>query len=749
MSRPSLVRVLKAVAWIGVFGGLLMPLVFIKEVIFPFVFSKLIFFQILIGLTFPAYALLAWMEPEFRPRKHPLLFAILAYFVAMGLSVVFSIDPLRSWWGNQERMNGYFTLLHFLAWLMMLIGMLRTWKEWETFLRVQAFVGGAVALTAIWQRWVNPELFFYRAGDRVGGILDNPIYMGMYQMFAFFILALLAFKTRVRGWWLAYGVLGLLGVAGFAASQSRGPLVGLFVGLVAFAVFFGVTSERRRNRIAAVGSVVAAMVGYGILYLARGTALVQALRLNRFLDFSSTASTRFIAWQIAWESFLEAPLRTLFGWGLDTFHIIFNTHYNPISLRYSLYETWFDRAHNTVLDVLSMTGALGLLTYLGIFVCLFWSIYRAYKRGWIDHVFASFLVAMPVAYFVQNLFVFDHPAGFVLSYLMFGLVIAATSPGFLASSPARPEGAKPRTLRAWVVVPVFLVAGLLVWRASVLPFRASFLTIKASQLFPQAAALENVQEAMRIWTPYRDEQVFLLTRALVGVGSNLTKVPQWQEWMSVVKTAGKQETERHPKNSYIRYVYARLLSDTAEFVPSQVAEAEEQFKTALVYSPKRQQLHEGLARLYISQNRIDEALAQIKLIQDADPENGYGDWMAGLTYLFDLQREQEGARYVASALEKPFPYAPSNVREFVPIFHAYRILGRGPELDVWASQIGPDEASAGDGPYYQFAYQSRLAGRKDLEARFVEQVERLFPGSKQKYEQSVAELEAPAPTPAR
>lgn len=749
MSRPLLVRVLKTLAWIGVFGGLLMPLVFIKEVIFPFVFSKLIVFQVLIGLTFPAYALFAWMEPAYRPKKHPLLLAILAYFLAMGLSVVFSIDPLRSWWGNQERMNGYFTLLHFLGWLVMVVGMLRTWKDWELFLRAQVFIGGVVALTAIWQRWVNSELFFYKAGDRVGGVLDNPIYMGMYQMFTFFLLALLAFKTRIRGWWLAYGALGLMAVSAFGASQSRGPLVGLFLGLFAFAVFFGITSKQRRNRIASVSLVVTAIISYGALYLARGTELVKRLQLDRFVDFSSSTSTRLIAWRIAWEAFLENPLRTVFGWGFDTFHIIFNTHYNPISLRYSLYETWFDRAHNTVLDVLSMTGALGLLTYLGIFVVLFWSVYRAYTRGWIDHVFASFLVALPVAYFVQNLFVFDHPAGFVLSYLMFGLAIAATSPGFLASSIPHDQEAKTRALPAWVLVPVFLGAGLLVWRASILPFRASYLTIKASQLFPQATALEAIKESMKIWTPYRDEQVFLLTRALVGVGSSLTKVPQWEEWIAIAKAAGKEETDRHPKNSYIRYVYARLLSDTAEFVPGQAAEAEEQFKQALVYSPKRQQLHEGLARLYISQGRMDDALAQIRQIQEVDPENGYGDWLLGLTYLFDLQREQDGARAVVSAIEKPYPYAPSNIREIVPIFHAYRILGRGAELDRWADRIKADDTGSGDGPYYQFAYQSRLAGRKDLEARFVEQVERLFPGAKQRYEQSVAEIEAPTPAPTR
>lgn len=724
---------------IGVFGGLLMPLVFIKQIIFPFVFSKLLVFQILIGLTFPAYLVLAWMEPEYRPKKHPVYLAVGAYFLAMGISVVFSVDPFRSWWGNQERMNGYFTLLHFFAWLTMMTSVLRTWEDWEPFLKFQAVVGGAVALTGIWQRWVNPNVFLYTAGDRVGGILDNPIYMGMYQMFMLFLLALLAYKTRHRWWWVVYGVIALLGLAGFAAAQSRGPLVGLFMGLFAFAIFFGVTSGKRKQQIASVGVVLLAIASYVGLYFARGTAIVQKLRLDRFVDFADTASTRFIAWKIAWQGFLERPLS---GWGLDAFHILFNTHYNPISLRYSMYETWFDRAHNTVLDVLSMTGALGFLTYMSIFACLFWTIYRAYKRGWISHVFASFLAAIPVAYFVQNLFVFDHPAGFTLSYLMFGLTIAATTEGFFGKIVERGVVPGARAFPAVGMGILYLLALLLVWRASVLPFRASYYSIRSSQYFPQASGLADMKTAMNVWTPYRDEQVFLLSRALVGTGSNLTKIQNWQDWLTIAKTAGQQETENHPRNAYIRYIYARLLSDTAFAVPEQAPLAEQQYQLALRDSPNRQQLYEGLSQLYLRANRTDDALAQIKHIQDIDPENGYGDWLAGLIDLFDLQKDPEGAQLIYSSLTKPYPYEPANIQEMVPVFYAMRILGKGAELDAWAAKIAPDNKAAGDGPYYQFAYQSRLAHRPDLEARFVEQVERLFPGSKQKYETSVAQLEA-------
>src|SRR5262245_33510273 len=117
MQRQDAIRWLKAISYLGIYGGLLRPVMFVRVVIFAFVFSKLIFFQILIGLTFPAYLILAWVEPKYRPPMSMLYLSILAYFMAIGVSTIFSVDILRSWWGNQERMNGMFTLLHFLAWL--------------------------------------------------------------------------------------------------------------------------------------------------------------------------------------------------------------------------------------------------------------------------------------------------------------------------------------------------------------------------------------------------------------------------------------------------------------------------------------------------------------------------------------------------------------------------------------------------------------------------------------------------------
>lgn len=297
-----------------------MPLVFIPVVIFPFVFSKLIFFQVLIGLTFPAYVALAWMEPAYRPKKHTLYFAILAYFIAISLSVVFAVDPYRAWWGNQERMNGLFTLLHFFAWLTMTIGIIKTWEQWKSLLHFQVVLSAIMAIVAILQK-LNPNLLMFPAGPRVGGLLDNPIYMAAYQMFNFFFLALLFWKNSSFNWRVLYGFILGFDLIAFVLAQSRGALVGLVAGIIAFSFYTMLFTKSKNLRLGVLGMLFTVFAGYGALFLARDVPIIRESPLYRFTDLYGTVSTRLIAWDIAWQGFLERPLT---GWGFDNFHILFN-----------------------------------------------------------------------------------------------------------------------------------------------------------------------------------------------------------------------------------------------------------------------------------------------------------------------------------------------------------------------------------------------------------------------------------------
>jgi len=656
-----------------------MPAFFWPVVIFPFVFSKLAFFQVLIGLTFPAYLILAWREKLYRPRPAMLYLAIVAYFAAIGISVIFSVDPIRSWWGNQERMNGLFTLLHFFAWLTMTVGMLKTWPQWKRLLNYHVGVSGFMAIVAILQK-PFPSLLSFPAGPRVGGLLDNPIYMASYQIFSLFFIALLWLKEPRKGMKIFYAIVAALDLTAFVLAQSRGALLGLGVGVAVFAISYAMMTPNKKAKRAAIGLILLGIASYGLLFALKDTEFVRDSTLARFTNLQAATRTRFIAWEIAGQGFVDRPLT---GWGIDTFHILFSEKYNPESLRHGYYETWFDRAHNTIMDVLSMTGLLGFVTFAAIYVTLFATVIRAYRRRWIDAPIASILLGLPVGYFVQNLFVFDHPAAFSMSYLLFGFVIAIDSSAFgmkKEGEDAMPAGSRIAGSAVAVFILLEILALFLVWKTTVQPFRASMAAIESNRAFSQGAYEESyilATRAFEIPTPYLEEQTFLQSRNFMALaGANrLEELPFAEDWYRLIVDISEMQVERHPKNVHPHFIFARFADAATVFTEDAIPVAIREYETAIERSPKRQQLYYSYARFQIRQGRFEEAEALLREVISFDEEIGEGHWILGLSLMFDQGNVQEGAESVRRSQTVFAPYALTEAKEALALAVAYQELG--------------------------------------------------------------------------
>lgn len=677
MHRNDAIKWLKAAVYVGIYGGLLVPLMFIPVVIFPFVFSKLIFFQILIGLTFPAYIALAWAEPQCRPKWTPLYGAIAAYFVAILLSVVFAVDPLRAWWGNQERMNGLFTVLHFFLWLTMTVSVIKTWKQWCYLLIFEVVLSGIMACVSLLQL-PFPKLLMFPATSRPGGLVDNPIYMAGYQIFNLFFITLLWLKGSSKGFKTFLIAVALLDIGAFLAAQSRGALVGLAFGVAVFLVFYAMFSSSRKAKITVLTIGLSGILAYGLVYAFKETSLIKNSPLYRLTDLRATTETRFIAWKIGWQGFLEKPLT---GWGYDNFHILFNEKYNPKSLEFGYYETWFDRAHNTVVDALAMTGLFGFITYFGMFGALFYSVIRAFRKKWIDLPIASIFVGLPAAYFVQNLFVFDQPAGFTTSFFMYALIITATSAQFVGiKEDVSEDKPKPKQIPWTIFGLVMAVCLLVVWRYSILPFKASYYTIKSNNYFAGGAlpiAYDYAVKAAAIPTPYLDEQTFLQSRNLINLveaGAVPGKYQDWRKWHDLVVDITKRHLADHPDNTHPHFIFARFLHTFSTLVPENTALAEEQYKEAIRTSPKRQQLFYSIARFYLEKGKKEEGLDYFKQALEFDPNVGESHWYVGLSTMFDFMKVEEGAKEMSEAMKAKAPYGLKDVREAVALAMAYDAL---------------------------------------------------------------------------
>jgi hypothetical protein len=206
--------------------------------LFPYLTAKILAFRVLVEVAAGLYLLLALHDPQYRPRASALKYAASA-FVAWGAIAVFtSIDPVKSFWSNVERMDGYLTLLHLFAYFVIVGCFITAEKRWWTqFLQVSLFASMLMGIYGVLQAigvfQISPLSF-----SRVDGTFGNPAFLAVYLLFGIFIaLFLLALESKVGAIRWAYaGSIAVQSVALYF-TQTRGTILGLLVGLIVAATF--------------------------------------------------------------------------------------------------------------------------------------------------------------------------------------------------------------------------------------------------------------------------------------------------------------------------------------------------------------------------------------------------------------------------------------------------------------------------------------------------------------------------------
>src|SRR5690606_37151375 len=110
-----------------------------------FISTKAFAFRIIVEVIFAAWILLAIANPVYRLKKSAVLYSILAFLAVIGLADFLGAAPLKSFWSNFERMEGYVSLLHFGMLFAVMASVFRetNWKTWwNTTLVASALMAG-------------------------------------------------------------------------------------------------------------------------------------------------------------------------------------------------------------------------------------------------------------------------------------------------------------------------------------------------------------------------------------------------------------------------------------------------------------------------------------------------------------------------------------------------------------------------------------------------------------------------------
>ncbi len=652
------------------------PLIVANSLFFPFITGKNFAFRILVELAFALWVILALRDPSARPRLSLkdkgswMFYAFSALVIIMALADALSPNPVKSFWSNFERMEGWIGLVHLYALFVILWSSFREGKWWRMIF--ETTVGVAVAEACFGVLQLFHQLPINQGGVRADGTFGNAAYLAVYMLMTFFLTLFLFVRRKTdrasfavsygafivaqlytwvtflmgNAWpnagapaaflivphlviWGAYFLTlalkrrwlleiwlvlaGLLELLMVYSTETRGAIAGLAAGIfVAFVgvIFFGNASGKVK-RISAIILVILVLIAGG-LYLARNTSFVQHQgALARITNISSDElKTRFTLWHMAWQGVTSSPQHFLIGWGQESFNYVFNYYYKP-----SLWaqEPWFDRAHNAFVDWAVAGGLLGFLFYLSLFALAFRLITK--KGSSFSVAEGSILLGFLAAYAVNNLVVFDNLLSSLLFFTFLAYIAArASSAETVAGAPA---GKPVSDGMFWTAMPIAVVLMIAVLYYANVPGMATAsdlinaLKSQPSGLSTNLSYLEKAGNATGLGRQEAHEQAIQFAVQAksqnIGDATFQTQVEQY-----AVK-AMTDEVTKVPNDARLRLFLGSALRQFGD-----VNDARTQLEKAHELSPKKQSIYFELGLLEANAGNPTAALEWFKEAYELD-----------------------------------------------------------------------------------------------------------------------------------
>lgn len=603
--------ILRAIVLATVFAVPFVALMVTNSQFFPFITGKNFMFRILVEVAFFAWIPLALLDKTYRPRFSWLLAAIAIFVGIIGLSAIFGLNPHKSFWSNYERMEGWITHIHLLAYFLVTTSILASRVMWDRFLNTMLIAAGLMLLYSFAQ--IGGFADVSQSAERLDARLGNAAYNAIYMLFHAFIAGLMFVRTKNKNLRILYGALALGFVYILFRTATRGAILGVtggvFVSLL-YIVLFG--KEYQMLRKVSIGLLGAVVVLVALFFAVKDTEYIKQHQIfGRIATISlESGKTRFTIWSMAWEGVKERPL---LGYGQENFNYVFNEEFRP-----SLYadEPWFDRVHNIFFDWLIAGGILGLLAYLSI---LFTALYYAVLRPTLRKSEEEFTVAerglilgLFAGYFVHNIFVFDN----IVSYILYFSVLAFIHVRVAQEIPAVTKRDFSAGVIAQVAVPLAAILGAAtLYFVNIPGILASSDVIDAFRAPNAELRLEAFERALTRGS-FADqeirEQMIRSTQQLLR-DQNVPQEVRARMLQRSEEEALKQIVLQ-PDNARVR-IFAGSLYRSAGLP----AKAVEQYEFARELSPQKQQILFELGLSHLQMGNSQEAYEIFKEAHELEP----------------------------------------------------------------------------------------------------------------------------------
>jgi len=627
------------------------PFLFIlidKNTFFPYVAPRGLLFRFLIEIAFVLAVGFFFLKKEKNFKFSSISGAILVFLVIIGLADLLGVNPFRSFWSRFERMDGYLNLIHLTMFFFAIRFTFNSKKNWFSFFNIILGISIIEFFYALLQKMGKIESII--GGFRAEGTFGNPTYLAAFALFCLGI-ALMLFLNSEEKWkkGMFFGLV-FLNFMTIYMTATRGVFVGIFAGWIVFTFFsLFIKGENRKLKLIKKYSLIGLLnifLVFGALWFFRSSDFVSSNEtLNRITSISLTDGTtqgRFLVWNLAFEGVKEKPI---LGWGQENFIDVFNKYYEP-----ELYnqESWFDRAHNVVMDWLVAGGLLGLISYLLIFIFSGKKIFSFIKKeeNKEEKIEGLMILAILASYFVQNLFVFDNLTTYVM---FFSLIAYIDSLGNFESEKNKEEVEEKNKNLILTIFSVLLVIVLAIsWFINVKPYLQARKVISTIKLMYQKSTvggevLGGFEEALNYNTFGNGEVKEQMGKIVNDIlaSSKANSIPEKDRRDFVEKTIEemKKEVEKNPKDLRVKLFLGTIYTRFSDLNENYLDLGEEQITEALKISPKKQQTYFSLVENYIRRGDYKKALAIAK--EAYDLENNYVVARGNLAYVAVLNNDEK------------------------------------------------------------------------------------------------------------
>ncbi|MBI3632769.1 MAG: O-antigen ligase family protein [Candidatus Vogelbacteria bacterium] len=728
-------KTLKNTILVGIFLIPFIPLYVADSMFFPFITGKNFLFRIIVEIIFALWIILSLRDKSYSLGKSLIAYSVAAFLMVITVADIFGANFYRSFWSNYERMEGLAALLHMCAYFVVIGSVLNTEKLWNKYLKTILAAGVLLFFYVLGQ--LGGFFAIDQGAFRVDATLGNSTYLAVHMLFLTFIAAFFYFRANISkalisvsaSKWM-YAILSLIYVFVLYKTATRGALIGLVVGVILTAglqIYFG-GEKAKKVSIYLILSFFLLVIG---IYVMRNSSLIkQSTTLNRFSEISweqLTSEPRLMVWGSALQGFKEHPI---LGWGQDNFNLVFNKYYNPGMYKQ---EPWFDRAHDVFFDWLSAGGILGLLAYLSMFGTVIYSIWKKSKVLKLSLTEKSLLTGMFVAYFVQNIFVFDN----LVSYTMFFTLLAYAHFDSRGTVLAASQNVKTMTINPDDIFFVQLVSAFVIVGLAFSLYFANVKPILASETLIQALSSQDLKQGLDYFKQALSYNTFGTTEAMEQLAQRTVNLRSLSidnslklDYFNLAKDELLKQIDFSPDDARYRVFLTSLYSTYGA-----TDAALEQAEKAVALSPNKQSIIFELVSVYLNRKEFDKALDAAKFAYELEPSFVDAQKIYAIAAIYS---KKDGDPVIQNIMKNNFGNDVPDDDRFVS---AYASLGRYDRvIEIWRKKISQDP----NNPQLHISLAaSLLAGNRRAESiTELETVIKLKPDFKATGEHFISEIKA-------